>query len=153
MNVYVWIVHAYECVCVRACVVQYMHKNVRACALYWMHMSVWMCVPWQRLDTDMWVFTSFFCDDLAKWGLQGLSLWWPPPLQPCLTVCFVFSFFFFPKIYLFTVYTVFCLHACLHQKKAPDLITDDHVPPWGGWELNSGPLEEQSMLLTSEPSL
>ena len=39
------------------------------------------------------------------------------------------------------------------QKRAPDLITDGCEPPRGCWELNSGPLEKQSMLLTSEPSL
>ena len=39
------------------------------------------------------------------------------------------------------------------QKRAPDLIPDGCEPPCGCWELNSGPLEEQSVLLTSEPSL
>ena len=40
------------------------------------------------------------------------------------------------------------------QKRAPDLITDGCEPPsCGCWELNSGPLEEQAMLLTTEPSL
>ena len=39
------------------------------------------------------------------------------------------------------------------QKRAPDPITDGCEPPCGCWELNSGPLEEQAMLLTSEPSL
>ena len=39
------------------------------------------------------------------------------------------------------------------QKRAPDLITDGCEPPCGCWELNTGPLEEQSVLLTSEPSL
>ena len=39
------------------------------------------------------------------------------------------------------------------QKRAPDLITDGCEPPCGCWELNSGPLEEQSVLLTAEPSL
>ena len=39
------------------------------------------------------------------------------------------------------------------QKRAQDLITDGCEPPRGYWELNSGPLEEQSVLLTSEPSL
>jgi hypothetical protein len=34
-----------------------------------------------------------------------------------------------------------------HQKMASDSITD------GCWELNSGPLEELSMLLTVDPSL
>jgi hypothetical protein len=32
-------------------------------------------------------------------------------------------------------------------------ITDGCKPLCGGWELNSGPLEEQSVLLTAEPSL
>ena len=40
-----------------------------------------------------------------------------------------------------------------HQKRAPDPITDGCEPPCGCWELNSGPLEEQSVLLTTEPSL
>ena len=39
------------------------------------------------------------------------------------------------------------------QKTAPDLIPDGCEPPCGCWELNSGPLEEQTMLLTTEPSL
>jgi hypothetical protein len=32
-------------------------------------------------------------------------------------------------------------------------MTDGCEPPYGCWELNSGPVEEQSVLLTSEPSL
>jgi hypothetical protein len=32
-------------------------------------------------------------------------------------------------------------------------ITDGCEPPCGFWELNSGPLEEQSVLLNTEPSL
>jgi hypothetical protein len=42
-----------------------------------------------------------------------------------------------------------------HKKKksASDPITDDCKPPCGCWELNSGPLEEESVLLTTEPSL
>ena len=45
--------------------------------------------------------------------------------------------------------------SCLqtHQKRAADLITDGCESPCGFWELNSGPLEERSVLLTSEPSL
>ncbi|MQL00645.1 hypothetical protein EI005_25935, partial [Escherichia coli] len=34
-----------------------------------------------------------------------------------------------------------------------DPITDGCEPPCGYWELNSGPLEEQSVVLTTEPSL
>jgi len=34
-----------------------------------------------------------------------------------------------------------------------DPITDGCEPPCGCWDLNSGPLEEQSVLLTTEPPL
>ena len=40
-----------------------------------------------------------------------------------------------------------------HQKRASDLITDGCEPPCDCWDLNSGPLEEQSAFLTTEPSL
>jgi hypothetical protein len=35
------------------------------------------------------------------------------------------------------------------QERAADLITDGYEPPWGCWELNSGSLEVQPVLLTS----
>jgi hypothetical protein len=38
-------------------------------------------------------------------------------------------------------------------ERVSDSITDGCEPPCGCWELNSGPLEEQSVLLTAEPSL
>jgi hypothetical protein len=41
----------------------------------------------------------------------------------------------------------------MHQKRVSDPITDGCEPPCGSWELNSEPLEEQSVLVTSEPSL
>jgi hypothetical protein len=37
-------------------------------------------------------------------------------------------------------------------KEASDPITDGCEPPCGCWELNSGPLEEQPVLLSAEPS-
>jgi hypothetical protein len=45
--------------------------------------------------------------------------------------------------------------SCLqtHQKRASDPITDGCEPPCGCWDLNSESLEEQSLLLTTEPSL
>jgi hypothetical protein len=48
---------------------------------------------------------------------------------------------------------VHCSYLQTLQKRAPDPITDGHEPPCGCWELNTGPLEEQSVLLTAEPSL
>jgi hypothetical protein len=40
-----------------------------------------------------------------------------------------------------------------HEKSAADPVTDGCEPPCDCWELNSGPLEEQPVLLTNEPSL
>jgi hypothetical protein len=39
------------------------------------------------------------------------------------------------------------------QKRALDLVMDGCEPPCGCWDLNSGPSEEQSVLLMAEPSL
>ena len=63
--------------------------------------------------------------------------------------------FFFKKILFFIYYAYSVLPACMPpgQKRAPDFIAGGCVPPCGCWELNPGPLEEQSVLLTSEPSL
>jgi hypothetical protein len=41
----------------------------------------------------------------------------------------------------------------MHQKRASDLITGGFEPPCGCWDLNSGPSEEQSVFLTTEPPL
>jgi hypothetical protein len=38
------------------------------------------------------------------------------------------------------------------QKRASDPFIDGLEPPHGFWKLNSGPLEEQPVLLTAEPS-
>jgi hypothetical protein len=49
--------------------------------------------------------------------------------------------------------TVLPIYMPRHQKRLPVLVANCCEPPYGCWELNSGPLEEQSMLSTSEPSL
>jgi hypothetical protein len=59
-------------------------------------------------------------------------------------------FFFFLKTYYMQVHCS-CLQT--HQKRAQDLITDGCEPPCGCWDLNSRSSEEQSVLLTAEPSL
>jgi hypothetical protein len=58
---------------------------------------------------------------------------------------------FFKKIfiYLLCIQCSACIYAC-RQKRTPDPVTDGCEPPCGCWELNSGPLEEQLVLLTSE---
>ena len=44
-----------------------------------------------------------------------------------------------------------CTPAC--QKRASDPIIDACEPPCSCWELNSGPLEDPAVLLTTEQSL
>ena len=51
------------------------------------------------------------------------------------------------------MYTISAYMCACRPERAPDLTTDGCEPPYGCWELNSGPLEEQAMLLTTEPSL
>jgi hypothetical protein len=46
-----------------------------------------------------------------------------------------------------------CCYLKTHQKRSLGTITDGCESPCGCWELNSGPLEEQLVLLTAEPSL
>jgi hypothetical protein len=67
----------------------------------------------------------------------------------------VFLGFFFLVLFCFVLFYVwvhcYCLHA--HQKRTSNPSTDGCKPPCGCWKLNSGPLVEQSVLLTTEPSL
>jgi hypothetical protein len=81
-------------------------------------------------------------------------------------VCFCFCFFNQEAIsknsqkvkflYLATVFGV-CAHVHVNMCPEPgdliDPIRDGCESPCGCWELNSGPLEDQSVLLTAEPSL
>jgi hypothetical protein len=57
-------------------------------------------------------------------------------------------FSFFLKIYLFIIckYTIAVFR---HTRRDSVIITDGCEPPCGCWNLNSGPLEEQSVLLTA----
>jgi len=59
--------------------------------------------------------------------------------------------FFFKDLFILCRW----VHRCFlrHQRRTSDPITDGCEPPCGFWELNSGPLEEQSVLLTAESSL
>jgi hypothetical protein len=111
------------------------------------------------------------CYDLVcdlSWKNLFCSYWTESSIEGYLVLLFwcmvsfiyflsVFTLFFvvivFLKIYLF----ILCIrvhYCCLqtHHKRASDPSTDGGEPPCC-WELNSGPLEEQSVLLTTEPSL
>jgi hypothetical protein len=67
-----------------------------------------------------------------------------------------FKFYLFICLFIYFIYVSTLLCHCLqtHQKRTAYPTTDGCEPPCGCWELNnSGPLEEQSLLLTAEPSL
>jgi hypothetical protein len=53
----------------------------------------------------------------------------------------------------FKIYLLLYISTLLLSSDAPDLIMDGCKPPCGCWDLNSWPSEEQSVLLTTEPSL
>jgi hypothetical protein len=77
-------------------------------------------------------------------------------LSPRLGFIFAMYFGDFFKCFLFIHFICIsalsaCIPAC--QKRPSDLIIDGCEPPCGCWELISGPMEEQSVLLTAEPSL
>ena len=68
---------------------------------------------------------------------------------------FISSFFFFKKIFtsLLSIQYSFCVYA-YWPEETQDLITDGcNEAPWFCQEMNSWPLEEQVILLTSEPSI
>jgi hypothetical protein len=60
--------------------------------------------------------------------------------------------FFLRFIYFMSVSTLL-LSSDTHQKRASDPTIDGCEPQCGCWELNSAPLVEQSVLLTTKPSL
>ena len=66
-------------------------------------------------------------------------------------LCTKLKYHFFKNIYLLCIQYSVCVYALRWLCNVT--ITDGCEPPCGCWELNSGPLEEQAMLLTAEPSL
>jgi hypothetical protein len=62
------------------------------------------------------------------------------------------TFFFLPAFFFFLRFIYLSKYAVATFKKKV-LITDGCEPLCGCWDLNSGPSEEQSVLLTVEPPL
>jgi hypothetical protein len=69
-----------------------------------------------------------------------------------LFVCFLVWFYYclFEDLFILFMSTLSPLQT--HKNRASDAITDGCEPPCSCWELNLGPLDEQSLLLTKEPS-
>jgi hypothetical protein len=62
------------------------------------------------------------------------------------------------KLHIFLIFILFiiCKYTVAvfrHQRRESGLVTDGCEPPCGCWDLNSGPLEEQSVLFTTESCL
>jgi hypothetical protein len=98
-----------------------------------------------RWTEDGWHLGSWVCS--LERGFQG----WRNDSVVKSTDCFSFLNLFVKDLFIYYMW-VHC--SCLQtlQKRASDFITDDCEPPCGCWDLNSGPLEEQPVLLTTEPS-
>ena len=65
---------------------------------------------------------------------------------------YITNIFLFLKIYLFII-CVYTVAVFKYSRRGHQIfVTDGCEPPCGCWDLNSGPLEEQSVLLTAEPS-
>jgi hypothetical protein len=75
----------------------------------------------------------------------------------CMYVCMYVYMCVYMYIYVYVCVCVCiyihcsCLQTC--QKRASDPVIGGCELPCGSWELNSGPLEEESVFLTTEPSL
>jgi hypothetical protein len=63
-----------------------------------------------------------------------------------------FSFLFFSFLDLFIIIHKFTVADFRHTKRVCHLIMGGCEPPCGCWDLNSGPSEEQSVPLPTEPS-
>ena len=70
---------------------------------------------------------------------------------------YFFYFLFFLDLFILNIYLfIICKYTVAvfrQEKRVSDLFTDGCEPPCGCWDLNSWPLEEQSVLLPAEPSL
>jgi hypothetical protein len=115
------------------------------------------------------VFLSLILEFMQVWNpgwhwIQNLPAKYVPPcLGPYFYIevfyfIFLFLFFYlfifkilFIYFYLYEYTVVVFRHTPVEYASAP--ITDGCEPPCGCWELNSGPMREQSVLLASEPSL
>jgi hypothetical protein len=143
---------------------------VRLCSSGWpteillpLHARGWMCVcvcvcvcVWQRCVEVRGQLAGvlYFLHHAQGPGdkLRSLSAvrGWPlstePSGYPLLLLLFSKDLF---------IYYMWVHRSCLQilQKRASDLIMDGCEPPCGYWDLNSGLLEEQSVLLTDKPSL
>jgi hypothetical protein len=78
------------------------------------------------------------------------------PAHVAVGICLKLYIFYFVSIFKRFIYFIMCKYTVAVfqtlQKRVSGLIMDGYEPPCDCWDLNSGPSEKQSVLLTSEPS-
>jgi hypothetical protein len=125
------------------------------------HLQLWSgasLIPGAKL----WVLGG---GELEKWGCAKVpwSLEEPEWVPGVRHRAFLFTYIlhanhnpalplFLKALFIHLVYE-YTVAVFRHQKRASDPISDGCEPPCGCWELNSGPLEKQSVLLTTKSSL
>ena len=108
--------------------------------------------PLSFLILLIWILSLCLLVSLPK-CLSILLIFSKNQLLVWLILCIdLFLFFFFLRFIYLLYYLVHCSCPQTLQKRASDFVMDGCEPPCGCWDLNSGPLEEQSVLLTTEPS-
>jgi hypothetical protein len=72
-----------------------------------------------------------------------------------ISLVFLFLPFYFKELILFCICELHCTLSLSSDTPEEGIrfFTDGCEPPCGCWELNSGPLEEQLLLLIAEPCL
>ena len=159
----------YVCVCVCVCMC--------VCECVWLWMWVWVSVC--KVWVHMCVCCECRCTQATEliWGLlevasflSSLPLQWDTGINSSLRAPKTFThwskhlalrFFQFSSsliplkkiLFIFMSMSTLSARTPACQKRVSDPITDGCEPPCNCWELNSGPLEEQVVLLTTEPSL
>jgi hypothetical protein len=108
------------------------------------------------MDLEQWLRALHPNPQATEWPWAWCGLLKPQnpsPVSHLLQQGHPFPPFFFLKIYLLILceYTVTVFRHPGRGHHIP--LQDGCEPPCGCWELNSGSLEEQSVLLTIEPSL
>ena len=86
------------------------------------------------------------------WNHLVYTYLWSPFMFYVPLVDSFLSFFFFKDLFMYNECSI-CMYTCMPEEGIRSHYRWLWATLCGCWELNSGPLEEQTMLLTSEPSL
>jgi hypothetical protein len=101
----------------------------------------------------LFIYLFIFETDFSLYSLRLPSAGIKGVHHYCLSIGpFKFLLLFFKDLFTLLIW-LRCSCLQTHQKRSSDPITDGCEPPCGCWELNSGPLADQTVHLAPEPSL